>query len=236
MSAQTISAAAVSARVDWAPVPKVNLLPPEILEGRQFARRQKLLGCAVVAAVAAAGAGVFYAQGQVSNAQDELALEQGRTTTLQTEKAKYDAVPLVLAQVDAAKTARGVAMATDVPWYRFLNDLALSTPRNVWLENVTVTVPVATATTGTTGTDALAAAGIGTVTVTGKANDFPTVASWLEGLDQVSGVDGTAISQAQADADAGAAAADADHPLVGFTSAGSITPEALSHLYDRKAD
>jgi Tfp pilus assembly protein PilN len=231
MSAQTM-ATAVSARVDWAPVPRVNLLPPEIVEGRQFARRQKLLGCAIVATLAAAGAGVFYAQGQVTAAQDELALEQGRTTTLQAEKGKYDEVPRVLAQVDAAKTARQVAMATDVPWYRFMNDLALSTPRNVWLENVTVAIPAGTAAATPTATDALAAAGIGTVTVTGKANDFPTVASWLEGLDQVSGVDGTAISQAQADTDK----AQANEPLVGFTSGGSITPEALSHLYDRKAD
>lgn len=224
MSAQTM-ATSVSARVDWAPVPKVNLLPPEIVEGRQFGRRKKLLGCVIVATLAAAGAGVFYAEGQVSAAQDDLTLEQGRTGTLQAEKAKYDEVPRVLAQVDSAKLAREVAMSTDVPWYRFMNDLALSTPRNVWLKNVTVTIPAAGA--APTATDALAPVGVGTVAVTGQANDFPTVASWLEGLDQVEGVDGTAISQAQADN---------DQPLVSFTSGGSITPEALSHLYDRKAD
>jgi len=228
MTAQTMATttSAVSSRVDWAPVPKVNLLPPEILEGRQFARRQKVLAVAVVATIATAGAVTYLAQGQVDSAQEELSLEQARTGTLQAEKAKYDEVPRVLAQVDAAKVARQAAMATDVPWYRFMNDLALSTPRSVWLQNLTVTIPAATG-TAVASNDPLAPLGVGNVTVMGTASDYPTVASWLDGLDHVEGVDGTAISEASGNN---------DKPNIDFNSSGSITPDALSHRYDRKAD
>jgi Tfp pilus assembly protein PilN len=228
MSVQTAATTAttISSRVDWAPVPKVNLLPPEIVEKRQFARRQKALAVVVVATIAAAGAATYLVEGQVASAQDELTAEQARTSTLQAEKSKYDEVPRVLAQVDAAKAARETAMGTDVPWYRFMNDVALSTPRSVWLTNLTVTVPPSGAAAPST-VDPLAPAGVGTLTVTGDASDFPTVAAWLEGLDQVAGVDGTAISQA---------AGGKDKPTVAFTSSGSITPDALSHRYDRKAD
>jgi hypothetical protein len=59
-------------RVDWAPVPRVNLLPPEILESRRFARTQRLLGGAVAGTVLLAGAGVLWAQLQVGSAQEAL--------------------------------------------------------------------------------------------------------------------------------------------------------------------
>lgn len=122
-------------------------------------------------------------------------------------------------------------MATDVPWYTFLNDLALSTPNQVWLDSVAVSVPALNGTAApAAGADALAAAGIGTVTATGTAGDFPTVAAWLEGLDQVSGVDDTRFSQAQRSN--GESAPD----LVTFSSTGGVTPDALSHRYDREAD
>lgn len=216
-----------STRVEWAPVPKVNLLPPEIVEGRQFARRQKVLAAAVLATVVAAGGVTYYFQTQVDAARDELALEQTRTSTLNAEKAKYDEVPRVLAQVEAAMAARETAMSTDVPWYKFMNDLALSTPASVWLDNITVSVPAgASGGSGSAG-DPLAPVGVGTINVTGAASTFPVVAAWLEGLDQVSGVEGTAISSATSTK---------DKPTVDFNSSGSITPEALSHRYDRKAN
>jgi hypothetical protein len=48
-------------RIPWAPVPKVNLLPIEIVEKRRFRRTQVLLGLAVLGVVLLAGVGTSLA-------------------------------------------------------------------------------------------------------------------------------------------------------------------------------
>ena len=55
-----------------ATLPRVNLLPPEIEQQRQFKKVQAGLGLGVVAAVGVVGALVLAAGAQVSDAQNEL--------------------------------------------------------------------------------------------------------------------------------------------------------------------
>ena len=212
--------------------PRVNLLPPEIFEARKLRRTQIGLSGVVLAVVAAAGAGYFFAAASADAAQDELATEKAKTSVLQAEQAKYAEVPKVLAQVDSAKAAQETAMATDVLWDRYLNDLALTYPSEVWLGNLTATVagtagtPAAAAPVA--GSNPLATPGIGTITFTGTALAHSDVASWLDVLDGTPGfADGYFTNSTRSEIDG--------QDVVEFTSNVVVTGDALSHRYDRKA-
>lgn len=217
-------------RVEWASVPRVNLLPPEIIEGRRFRRTQVKLAV-VVGAVLLAGLGAtVWSQYQVSMARSEHEVVQARTEQLRTQAAAYAEVPTVLAQVDAATAARERAMATDVLWYRYLDELAVSTPTSVWLGTLNLTM---TDGASAANSDALTASGLGEVVVTGTAKQMPEVASWLTSVSTVRGMDVSRLQSALRKEEAATASA-AKSTSVTFTSAVTITVDALSHRYDRK--
>ena len=214
------------ARVEWATVPRVNLLPPEILESRSFRRTQMMLAAVVGATLLIAGLATVWAQHQIGVANRELEVVAARTTQLQSQARTYAEVPRVLAQVDAAKSARERAMSTDVLWYRFLDELAVSTPSTVWLGTLNIAMTPAS---GGVATDPLTPSGIGEVSVTGTATRFPDVAQWLSSVVTVRGMDVSRLQTAtlkEGEKSAG---------KIAFTSAVTVTADALSHRYDRKA-
>lgn len=233
----TAPAAPASAptRVDWAPVPRVNLLPPEIISDRSFHRTQRILAGVVAAVVLLVVALFWWAQSAVTSAEDALADEQAVTAQLQSEQAQYAEVPRVIAQVEAAEAARETAMANDVAWYRFLNDVALVTPGQVWLTNLSATVPVpgeAGTAQGQADVVPLATAGLGTLTVTGIASGYPDVSAWLDALDSIEGLEASILDTAIRELDD---ETPADQGRVTFTTRITVTDAALTHRYDRKA-
>jgi hypothetical protein len=216
-------------RVDWAPVPRVNLLPPEILDARRFRRVQRVLAGALVGTVAAAGLAFAWSLHGVSVAQAELDASRARTAQLHTEEAEYADVPRVLARVDQAKKARAQALGNDVLWYRFFDDLAAATPATVSLGNVSVTLDASGA-GAVAAADPLTPAGIGTVTFTGVGDRFPDVATWLESVATITGLDGSTLQSATRVA----GGAGGDDPVT-FSSKIVVSDAALSHRYDGKA-
>lgn len=217
-------------RVEWALVPRVNLLPDEIVQRRRFQRTLRLLGGAVAACVLVGAAGTAWAQLQVADAQSRLEQAQDTTRRLNREVTKYAEVPKVLAQVEAARSARERAMATDVLWYRFLDDLANATPNSVALGSVSISMNASTA--ATAGADPLTPGGLGDVTFTGTASRFPDVATWLTQVAEVHGLDASRLQSATREGDA-TAPSSADK--VTFSTRVVVTSNALSHRYDRKA-
>lgn len=206
--------------------PRVNLLPPEIAEERRFKRTQGILGLVVAGVVAGLAGGFLLAQAGADAAAQELAVEQARTSVLQTEQAKYAEVPRVLAEVEAAQNARATAMASDVLWYRYLNDLALTYPENVWLKDMTATIAVATGPAA--GTAATTQPAVGSLTFTGTSLQHSDVASWLDVLAGTEGFqDATFSSSTRGQIE--------QTDIVEFTSQVGLGSDALSHRYDRKA-
>lgn len=214
-------------------VPRVNLLPPEILETRRFRRTQKVLGTVVVGVLAAAGGAYVLAQNSADSAAEELSVAQAETTRLKGEEAKYAEVPRIMAQVDAAKDARDQALSTNVAWYRYLNDLALSYPDAVWLENLTATVAAPGGTTGAApvpvaGSNPLATPGIGTVTFSGKALEHSDVAAWLDVLSGTNGFADAYFTNSTREQIDGT-------DVVNFTSQVVVTGDALWNRYESEA-
>jgi Tfp pilus assembly protein PilN len=166
------------ARVEWAGVPRVDLLPPEIREGRRFRRVQRGLAAGVLVTVLATAAATTWAQLQVGAARDDLAQAQADSDRLRGQQAQFADVPKVLAKLDAARAARSAALGRDVRWYRYLDDLAVATPGSVQLSALTMTLgdgPQAAA-------NPLEASGLGTVSFAGETTSFPDVAQWLSAV------------------------------------------------------
>jgi Tfp pilus assembly protein PilN len=215
-------------RVDWAVVPRVNLLPLELLDARRFRRVQVGLGVGILCVAGLLGAGTVWAQGRTSAAADTLAQTHNETLALQQQQLRYAEVPKVKAELEASRTARERALGADVLWYRFLTDLAVNTPEGTVLSSVTIATNGTTIETAATGP--LTPAGLGTVTVEGEANRFVDVAAWLDAAGRVNGLTGTKLSAATRSVGVSGAAA-----KITYSGTAVITSAALSHRYDRKA-
>ena len=222
-SAETVTVS----RVDWAPVPRVNLLPPEIVDARGFRKVQVRLFAAVLVTLLATAGGTVWAQGQVSSAQSALDVTAAQTTVLHRQEAQYAEVPRVTGALTTAGSARAAVMAQDLLWYRLMSDIALATPSNVWL--TTMSISLATPANKATGQDPLLPTGIGTVTISGSAATYPDVAAWLDAIVRVHGLDGSTLQTVTRSSTAGTAG------QLSFTSEIVIVSPALSHRYDRKA-
>jgi Tfp pilus assembly protein PilN len=209
-----------------APLPRVNLLPPEVHQARQARRVQLALG-AGVAFVALAVGGVYLMETQDANAAKEsLSAAQAKSATLEAQKAQYADVPKTLAAIDAAETARETAMAKDVQWYRYLNDLSYVTPKSAFFMTVDVTLTPDSA--ANSQAPAIGAPGVATVAVTGAAKAHNDVASWLNAAAREAGWNDTYFTNSEK-ADINGTT------FVKFTSSANVTNDALSHRYDRKA-
>jgi Tfp pilus assembly protein PilN len=213
-------------RIPWAMVPRVNLLPMEIIEARKFRQTRILLGVAVLGTLLIAAAGVFWAQQGVQDANDQLTVSQAKVTVLNAEKAKYAAVPKIIAQVDAAQAARTLAMEADVLWYRYLNDLDDARPAGVTLTAMTLTLNSVSAAPAPP-SDPLGSHAVGTLTLGGTAEKYQQVAGWLEALEKLTGISSAALSEAtEAEGEDG----------VTFSSTAVIDTDALSHRFDEPLD
>lgn len=210
------------------PFARVDLLPPEILADRRFARARGWMALAVVGTVLLTGGVYALASNDADQAAAELVLEQARTTELNAEAAQYAAVPAILAGVDRAETALQTAMVTDVEWYRYLSQLATVTPDGVWFTTMTLT----TAQPGLQPAgDPLAPVDVaGDVTTVGRALTYDHVATWMDQVESVSGVDHALVGTTTLTTDT------ATEPFVEFQVTAKLLAEAYSDRYVAKGE
>ena len=199
-------------------LPKVNLLPPEIAEKARLRRIQLGLGAGVLASVGLVSALYVTAVGNVDDAQAELTQVTAAGDALQAESAKYADVQAVYARAEAAQVMLTKAMGEEVRYSRFLNDLSLTIPDNVWLTNVTFAQAPVPPGVGAT------EPGVGTVTFTGVGFDHDDVAVWLESLAKQKGYTDPYFTSSTK-------ALIGKRETVSFTSTVTMTPAALSGRY-----
>lgn len=159
-------------------LPRVNLLPPEILEAARFRRVQRGLGAAVAVAVVAVGVLYAGAASAVSDEQTRLDAATSEQQALSREAATYREVTALNTRTAAAEAMLVQAMGPEVRYSRFLNDLAVTVPEHVWVTSATFTQSPAPAPAA----GAATAGAIGTVSIAGVAYDHDDVAVWLETL------------------------------------------------------
>lgn len=157
-------------------LPRVNLLPPEIEERKKLKQIQVGLGAAVLASVGVVGLLFMAASSSVGSAQEEVDTATAQSTALRAEAATYSNVTQVYAQAAAAQALLTQAMGEEIRFSRFMNDLSLTVPDNVWVKGATFTQGSSPAAVGST------EPGVGTVTFTGVGFSHDDVAVWLESL------------------------------------------------------
>ena len=202
--------------VGTTPAARVNLLPPEIAEQQRARRVQTGLGLAVVAA-AGVVALLYLAQvSKVNDAEEELALAQQQQVRLTAERARLQSVADVYAQVAAREALVRQALANDIAWSNYLNDLMLTIPDNVWLTSMVAAqgAPAGAVAPGTP-------RGIGSVSFSGMAFDHDDVATWLEVLARQKGYANPYFSSST-ETEVG------PRTLYAFSSTVTLTTEALS--------
>lgn len=208
-------------------LPRVNLLPPEIAERRTFRRIQFGLGAAVLASVGVVALLFVSASQSVTTANEELASETTKNTSLKADAAKFRNVTAVYAAAAAAQSQLTTAMGDEVRYSQLLNDLSLSVPSNVWVKNIAFSssAPVAVV-PGATGA-AAPAAGIGTFTVTGVGFSHDDVAVWLESIAGLKTYSNPYFSNSTE------ALLGLTKKTVNFTSTAQVTPAAYSGRYTK---
>ncbi len=212
-------------------LPQVNLLPPEIEQERRFRRTQFALGAAVVASLGVVGVLFLAASNQVSSAQGDLADSKRETTKLEARAAEYSQVPLVYAQVEAARAQLELAMGKEIRWSFYLNDLSLKIPNSVWLTTMTVTpneaVGLAPAPVAGTAAGYLES-GVGAVAFDGHAMKHNDVAAWLDSLAKQKGYTQPYFTESTKEKIG-------TREVVRFKSQVTVTEDALSKRYIQKA-
>lgn len=203
-------------------LPRVNLMPAEIAERRRMRRIQVGLGAGVLSAVGLVVLGFAAASSSASAANDELTLAQAEQGRLQAESAQYAEVTAVYAQAAAAEAMLTEAMGQEVRYSRFLSDLSLTVPENVWLKSLTFSQTPTEAAVG------VAEPGIGTVTVSGIGFSHEDVAVWLESLAGQKGYVNPYFSSSTE-------ALIGPRTVVNFESTATLTSEALSGTYTAPA-
>jgi type IV pilus assembly protein PilN len=212
-------------------LPQVNLLPPEIEQERRFRRTQFVLGAAVVASLGVVGVLFLAASNQVSSAQGDLADSKRETTKLEARANEYSQVPLVYAQVEAARAQLELAMGKEIRWSFYLNDLSLKIPSSVWLTTMTVTPneAVALAPAPVAGSAAgYLVPGVGAVAFDGHALKHNDVAAWLDSLAKQKGYTQPYFTESVKEKIG-------SREVVRFKSQVTVTEDALSKRYIQKA-
>jgi Tfp pilus assembly protein PilN len=228
--ASTKSADTVGTLMTGHVLPRVNLLPPEVHVARKLRKLQLGLGAGVAVVAVAVGGLYVVATHANSQAKSDLAGVTATNSALQAQKAKYDSVPQTEDALTAARTARSSAMADDIQWYRYLNDLSYITPKNAWLTQVTIATSTGTATPATNSTGAATTSpAVATVTFTGDAKAHTDVAAWLDAIAKEHGWMGAYFTNS-------AVAQINGQPGVTFSSSVQVTSDALSHRYDGKGN
>lgn len=215
--------------------PFINLLPPEIAERRALKKLTGILAGVLVAAVAVTGGIVYQAGSGKADAQAQLSAAQAENTQLQTQMRTLGTARQAQEQLQAAQTALKAAMANEVLWSSYLDQMRLKLPEGVRLSNM-VLAPAgsseasgssgSTATSGSTGSTQATEPAIATITFTGKALNQNAVADWLDALPTIKGYSNAFLTSTTPDSTGG---------ILTFNVTVDVTADALSHRYDDQA-
>ena len=167
--------------------PRINLLPPEVVQqaSDRTLRRKLILATAGVLVLVLIGVGGAFMHAATSAFR--LVSAQSDTTDLLSEQSKYVAVRQVQAQVETALAARAVGGWTDVDWKAYLQGMRAVLPADVAIDAVVVdsTSPL---TVYAQPTAPLQEPRVATLTVTMVSPGLPTVPQWLDALHTLPGV------------------------------------------------
>jgi Tfp pilus assembly protein PilN len=203
-------------------VSQVNLLPPELL-ARQKTRRLTSLVVGAGAVLIALLVVFWFLQGQkLAGVNDDIAAQNAVNAQLQQEIDNLAEAEALQAEAASKQQLLSEAYAGEVSWSQFLMDMSLVIPSDAYLKSLAATLTAAstTADTSTTSGTSGATSFAGGFTVTGGADGFDSLASWLTRVESVRGWVNPWLS--------GATETAAHSGLYTFDSGADLSDEALT--------
>jgi Tfp pilus assembly protein PilN len=193
---------------------------------------------AVIAGVGAVMALLFFVfvlqSARLSNSEQKLRAQQAVNSDLQGKIGQLQQFQQLKLTVAAREALAAGALSGQVAWSGVLRDISMVIPNKMWLTGMNGSLTSGTSaplppsgTPTNTGTPTpVAPTLVGTIQFQGMASDFPTVAKWLNRLEQVRGWVNSWASNAlrQAAGDTSSTQVNADK--VQFTASVDLTTEA----------
>lgn len=191
----------------------------------------------VVAGVGAVVALLFFVfvlqSARLSNAEQKLKAQQAVNSDLQGKIGQLQQFQDLKLTVAARQALAAEALSGQVAWSGVLRDVSMVIPGKMWLTGLSATLtnapaaplPASGTPPSTGGASAPATASlVGSIQFQGMASDFPTVAKWLNRLEQVKGwVNSWATNAARA---AGTDSTDLNANKVTFNASIDLTSDA----------
>lgn len=112
-------------------LPRVDLLPEEVKDGRKGDRIRRNLGFAVVVVLIVSVLAVAAATVQSIGAQASLAAEENRTPKLLEQQTEFYEVRSVSDQLATMKAARELGSSTEIDWKKFVNGAVSRMPESL---------------------------------------------------------------------------------------------------------
>lgn len=182
-------------------LPQVDLLPPEVRSGREFAAFKRWVMIGLVCVVLITVAVFAWATMVQAEAEAHLAETQDHAAALSKEKASYSEVTRVLKSISDITEAREHGLSTEVSWTPYVDAIAAVLPKNVEIstfqvEQSTPEEPVLLA------AEQLSHSGVGRMLVIANSPTLPVASEWLEALESIPGfTDATLQSSTITDVD-----------------------------------
>jgi type IV pilus assembly protein PilM len=227
---------------------QIDLCPPVKRSFRLTGATGRRLAVAAAVAVVLLGGTSVRSVLALHQERSNLAAQKKATAKLESEIGQFSELSKLSTDLDTGRKRVQSALAADVSWTRFLDDLVRHMPPGAWLGSLNAQVssgrPVAATakttstetntagsateakTAGSATTAAAAPAGIGSLQVTITGLDFPDAADWLTKLADNPSLAGVTIASVTKVGETG---------TVGFSSSASITPAARSDRAARLA-
>jgi Tfp pilus assembly protein PilN len=158
----------------------INLLPQDV---RSTQRTQRYFQFALVGAIAIVVvliALLVMRRMEISHQEDILREETAKAASLQRQVDALRDVEILKANIDATRAVLAGALAGDINWAKFLDDLDSNWPGNATLTSVSVTAAP--------GTTPLGDATFGSAQYSVKTETMLTLADWLDTMSEISGL------------------------------------------------
>ncbi|MFC7279388.1 PilN domain-containing protein [Paractinoplanes rhizophilus] len=165
---------------------RANLLPMEIMAGRNARRTRIVLAAAVAVVAVLVGGWYWQADKQRDLVADDLASVTGQVDTIrkETRAQQYKTVTDAIETRDQITADLKIVLAHDLPWQTLLDSLRTTATAR----KVTLTAIAGSLNDETAGSAAASSGTSGTLTISGKAKDKPTIAGFVDAVAKVDGL------------------------------------------------
>jgi len=160
----------------------INLLPSEIRSDQRTKRWFQFAVAGAITILVILGIITVIYRLQIAHQEDVLREEQAKRTALQAQVDALREYEILKANNDAARAGLAAALAGDINWTKFLDDLDSTWPGDATLASLSVTSAV--------GTTPLGEPSLGTAQYSAAINGsgMPGLASWLDTMSEITGL------------------------------------------------